>query len=101
MIVRIWHGKIKKEALEKFHDVVNNHDIPILISQQGCLQALYGREKKGDRDYAILSIWEDLDSLKKFTGPNWQDPVPGASEEKMLEGQPRVEHFLMTPYQNF
>jgi heme-degrading monooxygenase HmoA len=100
MIIRIWRGRVKKEGIQSFIGTVTEHDIPVLHSQEGCVQALFGKRKDTETEYIITSIWDDLDSLKKFTGPNWQDPIPGATEKQVLEGKPTVEHFLMTPYGN-
>jgi len=99
MIIRIWRGKVRKESIQSFLETVNNHDIPILNSQVGCLQALVGKKKDSDSEYTILSIWEDLDSLMKFTGPEWEKPVPGPTEKSMLEDTAVVEHYLLTPFQ--
>ena len=98
MIARIWRGKVKEDKVESFLKTVHEHDIPILNSQLGCLQALVGKEKSGESNFVILSIWKNLESLKKFTGPNWKDSVPGPTEEKLVEGVPTVEHYLLTPF---
>ena len=99
MIIRIWRGKVRKDAIQSFQDNVNNHDIPILNSQPGCIQTLVGKQKGSDTEYLILTIWEDLDSLKKFTGPEWKKSVPGPTEESLLEGVAVVEHYSLTPFQ--
>jgi heme-degrading monooxygenase HmoA len=100
MIVRVWKGKVNEEEQAMFESTVRNHDIPKLYSQPGCVQTLFGRQKGSSDGYVILTLWQDLDSLRNFTGPEWRKPVPGKTEAKTLMEEPEVEHYLMTPLQD-
>jgi len=43
----------------------------------------------------VVTVWRDLDSLKKFTGERWNEPVIHPNEAPLLEGKPKVEHYTL------
>lgn len=100
MILRMWKGKVCSENFERFKDRFENHDLPILRSQRGCVGAFLSRDYYDkDGTFAIITLWENLDSLTAFTGKDWDKPVSGDSETRVVEGASYVNHYTITPYE--
>jgi heme-degrading monooxygenase HmoA len=96
MLIRMWKGNVKEENVKRFEDVFEHHDLPILRAQNGCLGAFLSRDYwKGEGSYSIITLWHDMDSLKAFTGAEWKKPVPGPTEEKLVEGVAEVQNYSL------
>jgi len=64
----------------------------ILEKQLGCL-GWYSGSKPGTEEFVVVTMWESQDSLRKFTGPRWQEARIDAAEAPFLDGNPTVEHY--------
>ena len=94
MIVRIFRAKIRENQVTEFKRMVQEQSIPWLESSEGMLGYFSG-EPFGDneQEFVMITLWRDLESLKAFAGPDWDNPVV-TEDEKPLVGEKFAEHYL-------
>jgi transposase/quinol monooxygenase YgiN len=93
MIIRVFSARLKSGAREAYEDLCQRVSVPLMSAQPGFLTWLMGAERP-DRpdDFVFISLWRDLESLKAFTGEEWEAAsiVPG--EADLLE-RVAVQHY--------
>lgn len=96
MIIRVFRARIRPGKVAEFKRMVQEQSIPWLTSTNGML-GYWAGEPRGDdeREFVMMTLWRDLESLKGFVGENWQTPVVTADEA------PLVEEMVAHHYQKF
>lgn len=94
MIVRIFRAKIRENQTTEFKRMVQEQSIPWLESSEGMMGYFPG-EPFGDneQEFVMITLWRDLESLKAFAGPDWDNPVVTENEEPLVE-EMFAEHYL-------
>ena len=94
MIVRIFRAKIRENRISEFKRMVQEQSIPWLKSSDGMLGYFPG-EPFGDneQEFVMITLWRDLDSLKAFSGLDWDNPIVTQDEEPLVE-EMFAEHYL-------
>jgi len=97
MIIRVWRCTISRGKEKKFLSFLNEHAGPILRTQKGCVCWFFGKDGSRDdgkrRCFVIVTVWDDLVSLKRFTGSKWKMARIDKEEKSLLGGMPKLEHF--------
>lgn len=93
MLIRVWRGRVRHDSLPAFHKFTNQTALPLLQKQDGFIQATVGTSKADDTQFIVVSLWRDVDSLKKFLGPEWDKAFMHPEEVPILDGNPTVEHY--------
>ena len=65
---------------------------PYLKKQKGCIYAFAGKNTEKD-EVVMVTVWENLDALKRFTGPEWDKPKVVPEEAPLLRGEPSLMNF--------
>ena len=95
MIIRVFRVKIRKGRLADFKRLVQKQSIPWLKSSEGMMDCIPGEPfDESERKFIMVGMWRDLDSLKKFAGEDWANPLVTEDEAPLLEKM-SAEHFLM------
>ncbi len=71
MIARTWNGRTKCEHAEAYLKVVLETgltDIPQTPGNQGAW--LLRREDGDEAEFFLISLWDSLESIRAFTGPD-------------------------------
>ena len=86
MILRVFRAVIREGRVDDFKLLVRDQSIPWLEKTDGMLGYFPG-EPYGDneREFAMVTLWRDLDSIKAFCGDDWNDPVVTEDEEPLVE----------------
>ncbi len=94
MIVRIFRAKIRKNQISKFKRMVQEQSIPWLESSEGML-GYFPAEPFGEneQEFVMITLWRDLDSLKAFSGSDWDNPVVTNDEALLVEAM-FADHYL-------
>jgi heme-degrading monooxygenase HmoA len=95
MIARIWHGETSAEKAEEYLDYLNRTGIPGYRATPGNRGAFVLRRIEGDRAHFLtLSLWDSLESIKKFAGEDYERARYYPEDEKfLLEFEPTVQHY--------
>ena len=95
MIARVWMGKTKIEYSERYEEIIVDRDIPGYRNTKGFVKHTF--LKRTDDQYAhfkLITCWEDLESIKNLTGPNFEMAFAYDDDEKYLLDFPgSVEHY--------
>lgn len=96
MIIRVFRARIRPDKVVEFKRMVQEQSIPWLTSTKGMLGYFAGEPLGSDeREFVMVTLWQDVESLKGFVGENWQTPTVTAEEA------PLVEEMLAYHYQLF
>jgi transposase len=92
MIIRIFRARLKPGKLAAFARFYEDYGRQMIRSAPGCLAERAGPPARRRDEYVIVSVWQDLESLKAFAGENWQEAIilPG---EAVLLLSASVQHF--------
>ena len=94
MIIRVFRVKVRRSHISDFKRLVQEQSIPWLKNSDGMLDCIPGEPIDRDkREFLMISMWRDLDSLKAFAGEDWEDPVV-TEDEAPLVVEMSAEHFL-------
>jgi quinol monooxygenase YgiN len=94
MIVRVWSCRCERPKLEGFKSFIHSEFLPELKRNDGCLQALVAQDTSLSQPrIIIITVWRDLDSIKRFTGPQWRNAIVNPKAAVFIDGEPKLEHF--------
>ena len=95
MIARIWKGKTKIEYSETYKKIIIERDIPDYRKSKGFIKLTF--LKRVDKEYTyfkLITFWQDLETIKNFTGPSFKEAVAYKEDKKYLIDFPgNVTHF--------
>ena len=76
MIVRVFRARARPGREAEFEESLAQRSIPLVESQKGVRSYFAGRPAGSASDeFVMITIWEDLASLKAFAGDDWEKPV--------------------------
>ncbi|HEX9462145.1 MAG TPA: antibiotic biosynthesis monooxygenase [Alphaproteobacteria bacterium] len=71
MIVRIWRGQAERDRAQAYHDHVTGRVFPALTRISGHRGAYLLRRDVGTRvEFLAVTLWDSLDTVKSFAGPD-------------------------------
>ena len=92
MIVRVFKARVLPGKLDHWQQQVEGHSIPWLTAQAGMLACYPGKPLGDGRDFLMVSIWQDLESLRSAVGEDWTRVVLLEDEASLVEAV-SVEHY--------
>ena len=94
MIVRIFRAKIREDKVAEFKRMVQGQSIPWLEKSDGMLGYFPGEPfGENSREFVMVTLWRDLDSLQAFAGDDWATPVVTEDEAPLVEAM-FADHYL-------
>jgi heme-degrading monooxygenase HmoA len=92
-IARVWRGATREQDARAYRDSLRA-DLGEVRSADGNLGALIiQRTAAGRAEFQFLSLWESMDAVAGFAGPDVDRAVYFRDDERvLLELTPRVEH---------
>jgi heme-degrading monooxygenase HmoA len=95
MLARIWHGVTLAEKADEYLDYLNRSGIPDYQATPGNRGAFVLRRIEGERAHFLtVSLWDSLESIKRFAGEDYERARYYPEDEKfLLEFEPTVEHY--------
>lgn len=95
MIARTWHGVVPKEKSEAYLDYLRKTGIPDYQSTEGNRGVfVLRREEGGNAHYFLLTLWDSVESIRKFAGDDAEKArYYPKDEEYLLELEPNVTHY--------
>jgi heme-degrading monooxygenase HmoA len=95
MLARIWHGIILAEKADEYLDYLNQTGIPDYRATPGNRGAFVLRRVDGERAHFLtISLWDSLESIKRFAGDDYERARYYAEDGKfLLEFEQTVAHY--------
>jgi heme-degrading monooxygenase HmoA len=96
MIVRVFRAMVRAGSAGDFEDVVRSTSLTRFEDAPGLVSWVAGRPLGATGEFCVVTVWEDLDSLQRFAGPDWQ-------RENVLpaEALPLLEETILHHYEVF
>jgi len=95
MIARIWHGVTPDAKAEQYLVYLNETGIPDYRATEGNQGVYVLRKIEGGRaHFLLLTLWESLDAIKQFAGPDFEKArYYPEDDEYLLERELTVDHY--------
>jgi len=95
MIARVWEGKTGIEHSETYAKIIEERDIPDYKKTVGFIKLTFLKRSDNEFTYfKLLTFWTDLDTIKNFMGPNFEQAVSYKEDEQYLVDSPgNVTHY--------
>jgi len=100
MVTRIWRATATADGAKKYRQHFEHNVLPELKNLKGFRQAyLLTRERGGAVDIEVHTLWESLDAIRAFAGPDAEAAVVEPQAQAVLTGYDRtVTHFTTLAY---
>lgn len=95
MIARIWRGKTAESLGNEYLEYIKKTGVRALKGTTGnrCVFVLK-RVEKGISEFWLISLWDSVEAIKEFSGPDIDKAVYFPDDKKyLLELEPHVRHF--------
>lgn len=93
MIVRIFRAQVRAGQSAEFQRRVEQLSIPLVNAQKGILMYYAGKPMDSNPgEFVMVTVWDDLASLKAFVGEDWRQAVIPEQELPLLE-ETFVHHY--------
>jgi heme-degrading monooxygenase HmoA len=95
MIARIWRGSTREGDKDTYFEYLQKTGLKEYASIPGN-QGVWTlrRIHDGKSEFTLISLWDSLDAIKAFAGPEYENAVYYPEDEKFLvERGPRVTHY--------
>ena len=85
MIARVWHGSTKPEDADAYEAMLKPELLPG-ISQVPGFKGSYFRRRSvgGEVEFVTILLWESLEALKAFAGPDYERSIIPEERRKYL-----------------
>ena len=86
MIIRIFRASVHDGKQAEFKAFFTQKALPMLLKTPGCVDAKVGLPTASTpNEFAMVMIWDSIESIKKFSGENWETPKILPEEEHLLK----------------
>src|SRR4030043_789230 len=96
MIMRIWHGATKTSRSDDFLSYLMKTGVPWYRSLAGNRGVFVLRRAKEEKsEFLLLSLWDSMESINRFAGPEIDKAIYNFSEDRdyLLELESEVAHY--------
>ena len=95
MVIRQWSARVSPEREEEYLSKVRQKVLPVLAQHEGYLGAFFSRRRaQSTIEYQVISLWDSLESIQGFAGPEPDVAVvPDDIAPTLLNFDSVVEHF--------
>ena len=95
MIARIWSGKTSLEHSDAYTKLIKDRDLPNYERIEGFVKHRLLRRSDAEFTYfELITFWKDIESVKKFSGPDYSEAVGYQEDQSYLCDFPgSVMHF--------
>lgn len=95
MILRIFRAVVHDGKQDEFREFVTQTALPLTRKQEGLVSVTIGKpHPTSPQEFTMISVWRDLDALKRFTGEAWNKVVVLPEEADMLQAS-HLHHYEM------
>lgn len=85
MIARIWHGYTRPEDATAYESMLKPELLPGISKVKGFRGSYFLRRQHGDEvEFVTIMLWDSLDSIRAYAGPNYEVAVIPDERRKYL-----------------
>ncbi len=98
VIIRVFRSRVKPGMHEEYERLLRDTAIPLMLAAPGLVKLHVGTPLDDPpQEFLLMSVWEDIGSLRAFFGRKWRESVvvPG---EAHLVAEAIVDHYEVLEY---
>ncbi|MGA7908724.1 MAG: antibiotic biosynthesis monooxygenase [Candidatus Sulfotelmatobacter sp.] len=85
MIARIWHGSTKPEHADAYEALLKPELLPGISKVKGYQSSYLLRREMGQEvEFITIMLWDSIDAIRAFTGPDYEASVIPEERRKYL-----------------
>ena len=85
MIARIWHGRTKPENADAYEAMLKPELLPGVGNVKGYASSyLLRRENEGEIEFITIMLWDSIESIRAFAGPDYEKSIVPEDRRKYL-----------------
>ena len=93
MIIPVFRPTIHPGMEREFESFLQETAVPLVSQQSGIVAQHVGKPlDPTSTEYVLVTVWEDLGSIRAFAGERWQDAVIDPDEEHLLK-RTWIQHY--------
>jgi heme-degrading monooxygenase HmoA len=94
MIARTWHGRVPASKAEAYYEYLQRTGISDYHQTPGNRGVFVLRRTEGGvTHYQILTLWDSVEAIKRFAGPDYRSArYYPEDDDFLLEREPHVVH---------
>ncbi len=86
MIVRVFRARIFDDKVDEFREFFLNTALPFMKKQSGLVSITAGLPREeAHNEFCLVMVWESVEALAEFAGPDWQQPHVLPEEEGIVK----------------
>ncbi len=86
MIARVWHGTTTPENADPYESMLKPELLPGISKVPGFKGSYFLRRNVGnDVEFITILLWESIDALKAFAGPDYEVSIIPEDRRKYLK----------------
>jgi len=95
MIARVWHGFTKPEDADAYEAMLKPELLPGVSKLKGYEGSyLLRKEAAGEVEFITILLWESIEALKAFTGPDYETSViPEERRKYLARHEAKAKHY--------
>src|SRR5690242_18462508 len=95
MIARHWRGWTKPEDADAYEALLKSKVLPELRNLPGyCGGYIFRNDAEEESEFVVLNLFDSLDAVRKFAGPNFHVPVFEPEAKLLLSRfEPVANHY--------
>ena len=95
MIARLWHGTTTPENADSYESMLKPELLPGISKVPGFKGSYFLRRNVGDDvEFITILLWESIDALKAFAGPDYEVSIIPEERQKYLKRHDgRAQHY--------
>jgi heme-degrading monooxygenase HmoA len=95
MIARHWRGWTQAQDADAYENLLKNNVLPSLREIEGYLGGYILRNSGPQEvEFVVLNLFDSLESVKRFAGPDYSVPVFDPEAKKLLKKfEPTATHY--------
>lgn len=97
MIARIWRGAVRAEDGDEYADYIARTGMEEYAGTAGFVEAfMLRRDADGRAEFVTFSVWESMDAVRRFAGPDPERAVFYPEDDRFLvEREDTVTHYTV------
>jgi hypothetical protein len=94
-VLRIWRGVTSTDRADDYEDYLNRTGLVGYTETPGNMCAYFSRRDIDNGvEFCLVTVWESLEAIKGFAGPNPEIAVYYPEDDEFLvEREPKVSHY--------
>ena len=85
MIIRVFRTKVKPGTHEQYEALIQERVVPLMLRAPGLISLHIGCPLDDPpEEFLLMSVWQDLASMRAFVGPRWREAFVLPGEEHLV-----------------